>query len=170
MRGLPPVAGSATITSEGLEVRFYDQNRELALFQFVGDLLRSIALPVFFRRWIIATLQVTTRLLRPNDDRYRAFLATFLGMDFIRRDQIYLSGTHFHVNRLAYLRVVGFGPIIQPFVALDGLASIQHPVESPIVGVVVDLRARFRSLDEPVDNKLILGIFVEQQILRSLCL
>src|SRR5215475_9592135 len=145
MRGLSPVADSATITSE--EVRCYDQDRELALFQFVGDLLRSITLPVFFRRRIIATLQETTRFLRANDNRYRAFLATFLGMDFIRRDQIYLSGTHFHVNGLAYLRVGGFGAIVQPFVALDGFVSIQHTIESPIVGMVVDLRARFRRFD-----------------------
>src|SRR5262249_12090629 len=170
MRGLPPVADSATITSDGLEVRFYDQNRELALFQFVGDLLRSVALPVFFRRWIIATLQETTCFLCANDDRYRTFLATFLCMDFIRRNQIYLSGTHFYINCLPYFATVGFAAIIHPFVALDGLVSIQHTIESPIVSVVVNLRARSRRLDEPVDNKLILGIFVEQQILRSVCL
>src|SRR5499426_2943432 len=169
MRGLSPVADSATVTSEGLEVRCYDQDRELALFQFVGDLFRSVALPVFFCRWIISTLQETTCFLCANDDRYRTFIATFLGMDFIRRNQIYLSGTHFYVNCLAYFGVIGFGAIIHPFVALDGFVSIQHTIESPIVGVVVDLRARFRRLDEPVDNKLILGIFVEQQILRSVC-
>src|SRR5262249_32764788 len=146
------------------------EDREPALLQFVGDRLRSIALPVFFRRRIIATLQETTRFLRANDDRYRAFLATFLGMDFIRRNQIYFSGTHFHVNGLAYLRVVGFGAIVQPFVALDGFVSFQHTLESPIVGVVVDLRAGFRRFVWPVDDKLILGIFVEQQILCSLCL
>src|SRR5262245_60416983 len=99
-----------------------------ALFQFVGDLLRSVALPVFFRRWIIATLQETTCFLCANDDRYCAFLATFLGVDFIRRNQIYLSGTHFHVHCLAYFGVVGLGAIIQPFVALDRFVSIQHTV------------------------------------------
>src|SRR5262249_7054996 len=106
------------LPQRGLEVRCYHQDRELALFQFVGDLLRSIALPVFFRRRIIATLQETTRFLRANDDRYRAFLATFLGTDFIRRHRLDLSCTRFHVNGVSYLRVVGFGAIVLSFFAL----------------------------------------------------
>src|SRR5262245_34546612 len=172
MRGLPAVPDSATITSEiGSYTTTNDnQDCELALFQFVRNLFRSVALPIFFRLWIVPTLQETACPFRPNDNRYRTFLATFFGMDLIRRNQIYLSWTHFYVNRLAYFGVVGFGAIIHPFVALDRFVSIQHTVESPIMGVVVDLGARFRRFDEPVDNKLIIGVFVEQQILRSVCL
>src|SRR5918992_67476 len=115
---------------------------EIALLQFVRYLLGAVTLPVFLCRRVIAPLEEAACFFRAHDNGHRPLFAAFFGMDLIRRNQIDLSGTDFHIRRLPDIGVVGFRTVVETFIALDRLVSVKHTIQGPVMRMIVDLRPR----------------------------
>src|SRR6266852_5339972 len=142
--------------------------RKRDLFQFVRDLLRPVALPIFVCRGIVAALEKTAGFLGAHDDGHRAFFAALLGVNLIGRNKIDIAWTDLDVHRLAYFRMVGLGPIVDALITLDGFGPIKNAIQCPIVSVVVYLRAGFWRFDKAVDHELVVRVFVKKQVLRAI--
>ena len=68
-------------------------------------------------------------------------------MNLKRLNQINFARTDIDFFSLANLGIVGFRAIIDSFVTLDGLMTVEDSIQRPVVRVIVDLCPRLRAFD-----------------------
>src|SRR6186997_3433993 len=126
---------------------------------------RTEAFVIFIFFGDVTALVEVTPLLTADNHSDGAFTDGKLGVNFIRLYQVDLSRADEHITRFANLGVVRLRAVIEPVIADDSFASVEHAVKSVDVCMIVNACALTMpgvSLGEPVNRKAVIGIFVKQ--------
>src|SRR5262249_37476369 len=107
--------------------------------QFGGALGRTVALHHGLGLGIVGVLQhrALAEPLTADDDRHRAGGAALLGVNGAWRHQIDLALRAGRDRSEPHLGITGPAAVVDAFVTLEALRSVEHPVEHPGVGVIV---------------------------------
>src|ERR671919_2842020 len=101
---------------------------KLDLLQFVGNLLRAVALPVLAGCGFVTSLEKTAGLLGAHDNSDRARFPALFSVNLIRRNQIDFASSNPDLDRPADFGVIRLRAIVEALITLDRFIAVENAV------------------------------------------